>query len=61
MIADWSAQNFSFGNFKNRGELLLKGTETAEIISKLEDSMMVLSSLLSNRQVELLVHLTVKC
>ena len=49
MISEWSAQNLSFGQFKSRGELLLKGIETAEIISHLEDSLMVLSSLLSNR------------
>ena len=51
VIADWNNQNLSFGTFKNRGELLLKGTETAEIVSNLEDSLMVLSSLLSNRSV----------
>jgi len=49
VISEWSAQNLSFGQFKSRGELLLKGTETGEIISHLEDSLMVLSSLLSNR------------
>jgi len=51
VIAEWSAQNLSFGHFKARGELLLKGTETAEIVSHLEDSLMILSSLLSNRSV----------
>jgi len=49
VIAEWSGQNLSFGQFKARGELLLKGNETAEIISHLEDSLMILSSLLSNR------------
>ena len=49
VIADWSNQEFTFGQFKNRGELLLRGDTTTEIISLMEDSLMVLSSLLSNR------------
>ncbi|KAF6214793.1 hypothetical protein GE061_009536 [Apolygus lucorum] len=46
---DWTNVNLQFTHFKNRGELLVKGAETSEIISLIEDSMMVLSSLLSNR------------
>ena len=49
VIADWSVQSLSFGQFKNRGELLLKGAETTEIVSLMEDSLMVLGSLMSNR------------
>ncbi|NWH66560.1 DYH8 protein, partial [Geococcyx californianus] len=45
----WESQNLSFSSFKGRGELLLKGTESSEIIMLMEDSLMVLSSLLSNR------------
>ena len=49
MVAEWSVQNLSFGAFKTRGELLLKGVETAEVVSLMEDSLMVLGSLMSNR------------
>ncbi|XP_048253391.1 dynein axonemal heavy chain 5-like isoform X2 [Haliotis rufescens] len=49
VISDWGHQDFTFGNFKNRGELLLRGDTTSEIIVLMEDSLMVLSSLLSNR------------
>uniref|UniRef100_A0A3Q3FTJ5 Dynein, axonemal, heavy chain 5 like n=1 Tax=Labrus bergylta TaxID=56723 RepID=A0A3Q3FTJ5_9LABR len=45
----WSGQILSLNTFKDRGELLLKGAETAEIFTILEDSLMVLGSLLSNR------------
>nr|WAW84834.1 axonemal dynein heavy chain A [Halisarca dujardinii] len=49
VVADWCVQNLSFGQFKTRGELLLKGGETAEVVSLMEDSLMVLGSLMSNR------------
>ncbi|CAC5424902.1 unnamed protein product [Mytilus coruscus] len=49
VIADWNNQEFRFGNFKNRGELLLRGDTTQEILTNMEDSLMVLSSLMSNR------------
>ncbi|XP_043531467.1 dynein axonemal heavy chain 8-like [Chiloscyllium plagiosum] len=49
VMQTWTSQTLSFSSFKNRGELLLKGLETAEIIMLMEDSLMILSSLLSNR------------
>ena len=49
VVIDWRAQDFAFSHFKNRGELLLKGNETAETVALLEDSLMVLGSLMSNR------------
>ncbi|CAF0752391.1 unnamed protein product [Didymodactylos carnosus] len=49
VINDWGNQNFTFSSFKNRGELLLKGDATSEIIALMEDSLMILGSLMSNR------------
>ena len=49
VIAEWNNHEFTFGNFKNRGELLLRGDTTSEIVSQMEDSLMILSSLMSNR------------
>ena len=49
VMLDWNTQALSFSNFKNRGELLLNGTETSQMVLLMEDSLMVLGSLLSNR------------
>ncbi|KAK9298339.1 hypothetical protein QLX08_008257 [Tetragonisca angustula] len=49
IIAEWTIVDLQFSTFKQRGELLLKGVETLEIISQLEDSLMIISSLLANR------------
>ncbi|XP_055861319.1 dynein axonemal heavy chain 8-like isoform X4 [Biomphalaria glabrata] len=49
VMADWSNRTLTFMQFKNRGELLLKPGDTVETIGLLEDSLMILSSLMSNR------------
>ncbi|KOB76400.1 Uncharacterized protein OBRU01_03864 [Operophtera brumata] len=49
VIADWAVVDLTFGPFKNRGELLLRAQDTLDIITLLEDTMMVLNSLSSNR------------
>ncbi|KAL0250960.1 hypothetical protein GEMRC1_000174 [Eukaryota sp. GEM-RC1] len=46
---DWRDQSFEFSEYKSRGLLLLKPTETSEIVALLEDSQMVLGGLISSR------------
>ncbi|XP_052831159.1 dynein axonemal heavy chain 5-like [Octopus bimaculoides] len=49
VMLDWDMKEFTFGNFKNRGEQLLRGDATSEIVGLIEDSLMILSSLMNNR------------
>lgn len=49
VVAEWEGHIFTFSLFKARGELLLKGQDIQEIIAFLEDSLMILASLVSNR------------
>ena len=46
---DWQATEFTFAPFKGMQDMLLKCAETMKIITKIEDSVVALSSLNSNR------------
>ena len=49
VIAEWNSRDLSFMNFKTRGEMLLNGGNAQELIVLMEDSLMILGSLASNR------------
>jgi dynein heavy chain len=45
----WNVRDFSLAPFKNRGDIILKSSTVVQIMTDLEDSLMLLSSLSSNR------------
>jgi dynein heavy chain len=49
VIKEWSAHVVTFKSFKTRGELKINSAEINELITVMEDSMMILSGLMSNR------------
>eukprot|EP00762_Andalucia_godoyi_P000483 ANDGO_03248.mRNA.1 Dynein gamma chain len=46
---DWANQVLEFGEFKNKGPIILRGAEAQAIMEKLEDSQMQLASMMSSR------------
>ena len=46
---EWSDLQFSFVDYKKRGPVILKGSEIAEVIEKLEESQMTLGGMATNR------------
>jgi len=49
LAATWSAARLSFADHKDRGPMVLKPSDTAELLESLEDSLVTLGSLASNR------------
>ena len=47
--ADWAVQNLVFAEHKNRGAVVIKPADYAELVEKLEESQMNLSSMATNR------------
>jgi dynein heavy chain len=49
VINEWSGHEVTFSTFKTRGELLINAADVGELMTLMEDSLMVLGSLMSNR------------
>ncbi|KAK9794950.1 hypothetical protein WJX73_010224 [Symbiochloris irregularis] len=49
VVAQWGSTNFNFGEFKSHGAVTLKPSETAEVVTALEEGQMLLGSMASNR------------
>ncbi|KAL0234370.1 hypothetical protein PCE1_001406 [Barthelona sp. PCE] len=47
--SQWRNQMFVFQDYKSRGPLMLKPSETSELVALLEDSQLILSGLISSR------------
>ncbi|KAI3432720.1 hypothetical protein D9Q98_004263 [Chlorella vulgaris] len=47
--AQWAAEAFTFAEHKQRGAVVLKPSDTSELLERLEDSLMVLGSMATNR------------
>ena len=46
---EWATQTLSFAEHKNRGAVVVKPADYAELVEKLEESQMALSSMATNR------------
>ncbi|CAL8466543.1 g6079 [Coccomyxa elongata] len=49
IAVEWGEQIFTFQDYKSRGPVVLKPSETAELVEKLEDAQIVLGSMATNR------------
>jgi dynein heavy chain len=47
--ADWAIANLAFSEYKTRGPVILKPSDTSELMEKLEESQMTLGSMATNR------------
>ena len=45
----WAAEMFTFAEHKQRGPVILKPSDTTELMERLEDSLMLLGSMATNR------------
>ena len=50
-VGDWDDKELSFGEFKHRGPIVLKGDETNQIKEMLEESQLQIGSMLASRYV----------
>ena len=48
---EWADEQLAFAQFKSRGPIALKGVETAELMEKLEETMMNLGSMAASRYI----------